>query len=106
ADRDALRERRARLRDQEESVAGDKARLATADRAERVHDRREAHRRAEAAVAAAREEATQAAHGLAEAEQALANANERLEAELAREPERRAAQEAVRTLELLAPQLL
>ena len=106
ADRDALRERRARLRDQEESVAADKARLATADRAERVHDRREAHRRAEAAVAAAREEATQAAHGLAEAEQALANANERLEAELAREPERRAAQEAVRTLELLAPQLL
>jgi DNA repair protein SbcC/Rad50 len=105
ADRDALRERRARLRDQEESVAADKGRLAAADRAERVHDRREAHRRAEAAVAGAREEATQAAHGLAEAEQALANANERLEAELAREPERRAAQEAVRTLELLAPQL-
>ncbi|MFO7544039.1 MAG: SMC family ATPase [Trueperaceae bacterium] len=105
ADRDALRERRAKLRDQEEGMAADKARLAAADRAERVHDRREAHRRAQAAVAGAREEATSAARSLADAEQALANANERLATELAREPDRSAANEAVRALELLAPQL-
>lgn len=105
ADLHALRERRAGLRAQEEAVAADKARLSMADRAERVQDRRASHSRAQVALAGAREEATEAARALADAEQALAQANERLEAERTREPERTVAKETVRALEILAPQL-